>query len=139
MKNPLVSKLSSFAELAPADVDALDRLCANEHSFKAGQDLITEGESPEQVFLLIEGWACRYKILPAGERQIMAYLIPGDLCDIHIFILREMDHSIALLSDARVAAIPKAQMSRRFATVRPSRRRCSGRRWSTRRCCANGW
>jgi hypothetical protein len=30
------------------------------------------------VYLILEGFACRYKILPNGKRHIVAYLVPGD-------------------------------------------------------------
>ncbi|KQM40774.1 Crp/Fnr family transcriptional regulator [Sphingomonas sp. Leaf10] len=107
MSNPLTQKLASLANFSPDDADALDRLCRNTFDIRAGRDLIRVGDRSEQVFLLLDGWACRYKDLPDGKRQILAYLIPGDLCDPHIFIFEEMDHSIRALGDARVAAIPK--------------------------------
>ena len=62
------------------------------------------------MFLLLEGWGFRYKQLESGRRQIMAYLIPGDLCDIQIFLFDKMDHSIGLLSAARVVKIPAVEM-----------------------------
>ena len=107
MPNALTTKLSSFADLADDDRATLDQLGRNARSFKAGHELIHEGSRPEEVFLLVEGWACRYKVLPDGKRQIVAYLIPGDLCDINIFILKTMDHTIKLLGGAKVATIPK--------------------------------
>lgn len=107
MANPLTIKLAGFANFTPEDAGALDRLCRNAFTVRGGRDLIRIGDRPEQVFLLLDGWACRYKDLPDGRRQILAYLIPGDLCDPHIFIFEEMDHSIRALGDARVAAIPK--------------------------------
>lgn len=110
MANPLTAKLRNFAPLSDQDAAKLDSLCGEVRSYRAKQDLIKVGEQPEAVFLLVEGWACRYKLLPNGNRQIMAYLVPGDLCDVHIFILKQMDHSMALLSDAKVAAIPKQKM-----------------------------
>jgi len=110
--NPLAKKLSSFVDLSPDDLAHLDDICTDTRIWTAGRNLIREGDRPEVVFLLLEGWACRYKLLPDGSRQIMAYLIPGDLCDIHIFILKAMDHSIGLLSDGRVAIISKAVMQR---------------------------
>jgi CRP-like cAMP-binding protein len=115
MANPLAQKLQSFTDLSPADLARIDDLSSDVHHYKAGDDLIKEGDHPEKVFLLLKGWACRYKILPEGSRQIMAYLVPGDLCDIHIFIFKEMDHAIGLLSDAQVAAIPKSKMLRLFS------------------------
>ena len=105
MPNPFVRKLEAFCALSSAERQALERLCTEVVGVRAGEDLIQEDERPGHVHLLIEGWAYRYKLLPEGGRQILAYLIPGDLCDIHIFILRTMDHAIGLLSDARVALI----------------------------------
>jgi CRP-like cAMP-binding protein len=59
------------------------------------------------VHLILDGFACRYKLTDEGTRQIMAYLVPGDFCDLHVFILKEMDHSIATLSRCTVGDIPR--------------------------------
>lgn len=109
-KNPLIRKLETFAELEDEDKVVLRALTGVPRTYRAGQDLIREGDRPDHVFLLMQGWAQRYKILPSGARQILAYLMPGDFCDIHIFVLKSMDHSIALLNDARVVAVPAQDM-----------------------------
>jgi CRP-like cAMP-binding protein len=104
-------KMTAFVRLTPEERDVLAALPMRTVRMKAGDDLIREGDRPDRVHLLIDGWACRYKILPDGGRQILAYLIPGDLCDIHIFILKKMDHGISLLSDATVGLIdPQAML-----------------------------
>ncbi|MDQ3247170.1 MAG: Crp/Fnr family transcriptional regulator [Pseudomonadota bacterium] len=72
--------------------------------------MIREGGQPEAVFLILKGWAYRYKHLEDGRRQILAYLLPGDLCDIQIFLFEKMDHSIGLLSDAVIVKIPSAEI-----------------------------
>jgi CRP-like cAMP-binding protein len=51
---------------------------------------------------VVEGFACRYKLLPDGRRQIVSYLLPGDLCDARMFLLDRVDHSVATLSRATV-------------------------------------
>lgn len=94
----------------------------------AGTVIIEEGDRPDDVLLLISGWAYRYKILPDGSRPIMAYLVPGDLCDIHIFILETMDHGIALLSDAEIVSIPKERM---LETMRARPRVAEALWWAT--------
>jgi len=105
--NPLIRKLMGFNTLSGADREALDALCGSVVERRSGAHLIREGEQPASVFLLIDGWAFRYKYTENGGRQILAFLLPGDLCDPQVFILEQMDHSIALLSDARVVEIPK--------------------------------
>lgn len=96
--------------LGDEEVQVLESLSRNPKTYAANRDLIREGRKPEHVFLVMSGWAYRYKLLPNGNRQILAYLIPGDLCDVHIFLFDEMDHSIGLLSEAQVAAIPSDEM-----------------------------
>jgi CRP-like cAMP-binding protein len=102
--NPLIARLERFVALDAADHSVLAGLVQNVRDV-AGGDLIREGDRPDAVLLLMDGWACRYKLLPDGKRQITAFLIPGDLCDVHIFVLAQMDHSIGLLCPARVAFI----------------------------------
>ena len=41
------------------------------------------------------------------HRQIIAYLLPGDFCDLHVFILDQMDHTITTLSECLVVDIPR--------------------------------
>jgi CRP-like cAMP-binding protein len=108
--DPLLAKLDRFVALDDKDRAALRHLSHNAKRLPRGSNLICEGDKPTSVFLLLEGWAFRYKCLADGHRQIMAYLLPGDLCDVRIFLFEEMDHSIGLLSDALVAKIPAAEM-----------------------------
>jgi CRP-like cAMP-binding protein len=49
-------------------------------------------------------------MLPDGGRQILAFMLPGDFCDIHIAVLRAIDHSFVTITPARVALLPRAQM-----------------------------
>ena len=42
-------------------------------------DLLYEGEETQQIFLLLDGWACTFKRLPDGNRQIVDINVPGDI------------------------------------------------------------
>ena len=110
MANRFVNKLAGLSELAPADTAALETATSRPRRYLARQDLIREGDEPGPVFVVLEGWACRYKILPTGTRQIMAFLMPGDACDLHVRLLAEMDHGIQALTGAMVATISRTEM-----------------------------
>jgi CRP-like cAMP-binding protein len=101
----LVRKLEHGAFLSPSDVKALERSVTLVKEIGAHEDIIKEGDRPELVHVVLEGFACRYKLLPDGSRQIIAWLAPGDFCDLHIAILGRMDHSIATLSASKLALI----------------------------------
>ena len=110
MSNLLIRKLEAFAPLPEDDKRLLEEIVRTVHEVGARQDLVHEGDAPTHVQLILEGFACRYKLLPDGTRQIVAYLVPGDFCDLHVFILRVMDHTIATLSPCKVVQIPRAQI-----------------------------
>lgn len=110
MPHPLSRKLNGFADFGETDQEALEKLFRHSITGRGGEVLIEEGDRPGHVHLLVEGWAYRYKLLPDGGRQILAYLIPGDLCDFQVFLLAEMDHSIGLLSEATIALIEPDEM-----------------------------
>ena len=110
MANRFVNKLNGLAELTAADTMALENATGRPRRYVARQDLIREGDEPGPMFVMLDGWACRYKILPSGARQIMAFLMPGDACDLHIKLLAEMDHSIQALTTAMVATVTRAEM-----------------------------
>jgi CRP-like cAMP-binding protein len=108
--NRFINKLRGFATLNEGDVAALTRATANGRWVLPRHDLIREGDRPGVVFVILEGWACRYKILPNGTRQVLAYLMPGDSCDLHIALLAEMDHSIQTITEVLVATVDRRDM-----------------------------
>lgn len=108
MANHLIRKLEQFTRLSRDDKHVLEGLAGlNVRRLGRGDDVIQEGDTPRQVNLILEGWACRYKMLEDGRRQIVAFLLPGDLCDIRMFILKQMDHAIGAVSPVTLAQIPK--------------------------------
>ena len=108
MNNPLVRRLELFTRLSSADKEAIVR-ASGEHVrlFNAHEDIIREGDRAKDVNLILSGWACRYKLLEDGRRQIIAFFVPGDLCDLNIFILKEMDHSIGTITAVRLAELSR--------------------------------
>ncbi len=110
MVNRFVAKLRGFAELSDEECQALARVTSESRTYKPRQDLIREGDQPGPVFVILDGWAFRYKVLPSGSRQITAFLMPGDACDLHIGMLATMDHSIQTATSAQVATISRQVM-----------------------------
>jgi CRP-like cAMP-binding protein len=108
--NQFIEKLRRFTTLDEADFAELTRATAKVQRVGPRQDLIREGDRPGPVFVILEGWAFRYKILPSGTRQVLAYLMPGDSCDLHIGLLAEMDHSIQSVTNVSFATIDRFDM-----------------------------
>ena len=107
MANLLTRKLELFGTLPEDDKRLLDDIVKRSRKLASHQDIIREADIPQDVHLVLEGFACRYKVLPNGSRQIFAYMVPGDFCDLNVFILGQMDHCIGTLSACRVVDIPR--------------------------------
>src|SRR5580700_5133557 len=103
--NLLVAKLAQFARLSDRDVGVLDALYQREERFRAGENISIEGKAPRSAFVVTRGIACRYRLMPDGRRQILTILIPGDFFDLHGFLLKATDHSVATIGPTRIAAI----------------------------------
>lgn len=108
MSNPLIMKLEYGARLTDMDRAVLYDLTRITRRVARHRDISPEGERPENVHLVVEGFACRYKTLTDGRRQIMALLVPGDFCDLHVAILGEMDHSIGTSWGCTIVDIPRS-------------------------------
>jgi CRP-like cAMP-binding protein len=107
--NPLICRLEQFRRLSAEDKRILERITAERiRVLRPREDIIREGDKPTQINVILSGWACRYKELEDGRRSIMAFLVPGDLYDQNVFILREMDHSVGTLTAVRMAEIPQS-------------------------------
>lgn len=110
MENLLTRKLEKFAPLSLDDRRLLDDIVTPSRLVAARSDLIREGDASNDVRLILDGFACRYKLVATGARQIVGYLLPGDFCDLNVFILKAMDHSIGTLSQCTVVDIPRRRI-----------------------------
>jgi CRP-like cAMP-binding protein len=106
MTNPLIRHLEQFGSLPENEKQVLESLVARSASFRSDQDLVSDGDVVTECRLLLTGFACRYKLLPDGRRQIMSFQIPGDICDLQGLLLNKLDHSISALVPSTVALIP---------------------------------
>jgi CRP-like cAMP-binding protein len=103
-------KLAHFIELSALELDVLRSMPARVRDVQARKDIVVDGHWPEESSLITEGFACRYKLLGEGRRQIMAFLIPGDICDLRALLTGKMDHTVATLNNSRIATISRQKI-----------------------------
>lgn len=106
MSNPLLMKLAAGAGLSENDRVTLDFLCRRSRQVTPRSDLITEGERPEYAHVVLDGFACRSKLMPSGGRQVLALLVPGDFCYPNEAILGPIDHTVGTLTPCKIVDIP---------------------------------
>jgi CRP-like cAMP-binding protein len=110
LRSSLALKLDFGADLDSDDVEQLDRISTSGRNIAVGGDLILEGDGTAFTHFVHSGIACRYKLLPDGGRAIVALLLPGDFCDLHVSLLDRMDNSIGALTDCVVSRLPTEEL-----------------------------
>lgn len=111
----LAKKLNTFLPLSPDELNCLAELQAPTTTVKRGRQLIHEGQTGHKVFVLQAGWACSYKDLPSGGRQIISFPIAGDCVGLRSVLLRTADHSFEALTDSLVSPVDGSRMLQTFS------------------------
>jgi CRP-like cAMP-binding protein len=112
--------------LTPDETKYFETISSRVLQARRQDDLFKDGECPREVSLLLQGFACQYKLLEGGKRQITRLLVPGDFCNIQNVLFERLDYSVGALTDSGFAMIP-CQRLRDWAARSP---RIAGALWS---------
>lgn len=106
MYTDLFLKTHRTPVLNETEVAALESGVARTATYSARQIFIRQQTPLTQCTLLLEGFVERFKDTPEGRRQILAIHVPGDFVDLHSYPLKRLEHSVAALTDIKVALFP---------------------------------
>jgi CRP-like cAMP-binding protein len=93
MTHPLIRKLRRISSLSGEEERVLEEATLRTRVYGPDEDVVSEGDHPTECHLLLSGFACRYKLLAEGKRQILSFQVPGDFCDLEGFVVGRMDHN----------------------------------------------
>jgi CRP-like cAMP-binding protein len=108
----LVRKLHRQSPLSQRDRAGLSRaLSLDIRSVRTRSTVGETGAVPKKLAVMLEGWACCYRLLSGGRRQLVAYYLPGDICDLHTLFTPRPDTIIVLLAGARIARLSRESLA----------------------------
>ena len=84
--------------LLQGGVNPMDALGGTVITYRGGEDIVRVGERMENIFVIQQGWAIRYRRLEDGRRQILNFLLPGDIFDNSAILEVEADHAISAVT-----------------------------------------
>ena len=79
----IIRKLENVLLLKDKEKQAIKDLSIKTITLHSDQDIMKAGDQPTQCCLVIDGFACAYKLTSEGKRQIISLYIPGDICELH--------------------------------------------------------
>ncbi|MDB5412638.1 MAG: putative transcriptional regulatory protein Crp/Fnr family, partial [Rubritepida sp.] len=111
IENRLIRKLQNYVRFSEIEEIELERLVSeNQFVVPPREDIVPQGSRPDFHHIVVDGWACHYKDLVNGRRQITAFCLPGDLCTDSVSLLRHTSHSVGSLTSVRIAQVSSSTM-----------------------------
>jgi len=95
---------------------------------RAGEQIAVRNQVSNDVFVLCTGWAFRYYQLSDGRRQILRFLLPGDLFSPIAVFEKAFHYSVKALTEVQVSGFSRSEISARCAVS-------SGVRWAIAKSC----
>jgi CRP-like cAMP-binding protein len=86
-------------------------------ALQAGTEIIRANDESFELYTLYSGWAFRFKILPDGRRQILNFLLPGDLLGLQAAMFEASRHGIEALTDVELCELPRNKMWELFGQM----------------------
>lgn len=109
----ILRQMDTFRKLSAEEARFVADFKSGEIRCDAGMNLISEGAFSPHLYTVLEGWGFRYKTLEDGRRQILNFLVPGDMVGLQGALLEQMDHSVDALTPMRLCVFERS----RFMTI----------------------
>ena len=106
----LLAKLRCYDKVSEEEEQVLRAAAGDTLKFRRGETLVRARTELSASTLLVDGLIHSYKDLDDGSRQTVQLAVPGDFIDLHSFVMKEVDHNLAALSDCRVVKFPHARI-----------------------------
>jgi CRP-like cAMP-binding protein len=106
-----------FAALAPLDgeaITALEDATDRARAIRARRELWAEGDRITGPQLVVSGWGARSRVLDDGRRQILSFLLPGDLIGMGSHAQPLSTSAVIAMTDLGVCTPPAVGSSERL-------------------------
>jgi CRP-like cAMP-binding protein len=108
-----VRSLPAFTKLPDDRIDFIQSMKSNHLRYDAGSWIIHAGAAAE-LYTLFSGWAFRFKTLPDGRRQILNFMLPGDLIGLQASLFSDALYDVVALTAVELCVFPRSRIWRLF-------------------------
>lgn len=109
-------RLPIFKPAAPGELDFILSHKRGQRIVPEAGTVIAEGESADRIYTVLSGWAFRFKTLPDGRRQILNFLLPGDIVGIQAELPGPSSHGVDALTTLSLCAFARDTVWQVFQT-----------------------
>jgi len=101
-RHPFLTRLSHYIGLSNSDLHSLWRLIEGELSVCKRRDLVVDGYEYNKLCFVEDGFAARYKLLRNGKRQIVNFVLPGDVVGLPGSFVEKARYSVIAVTELKL-------------------------------------
>lgn len=83
-------------------------------SADAKRNLVRVGEPIRDIIVVCEGIAFRHRVLASGQRQILSFVLPGEVVSAAMVVTPFFSYMVQALTPVRYCAIPRGDLYRKL-------------------------
>jgi CRP-like cAMP-binding protein len=106
-----------FKPITPEELNVINQIKRDHLSVPAGGEIVRAGDEAPELYTLYSGWAFRFKTLPDGRRQILNFLLPGDLLGLQAAMFDAALHGIEALTEVELCVLPRRDIWKLFGDM----------------------
>lgn len=110
-----LDRLLRRSPLDSEEQQAILGLSSHAEQYRPNFDIVSVGETVDHSCLIVHGLAGRYDQMADGLRQLNAFHIDGDMCDLHSVVCPTAAWGIVALTTTTVLQVPHSQLRRLVA------------------------
>ena len=100
--------------LSDDELSIADHYRTSHHSLDKGEHIYHEGDVPDEVYSLTEGWVLIYHLMADGHRQILEVLLPGAFFGFQPDLQAPITHSAVCVTAVSVCGFARARIQKLF-------------------------
>ncbi|OQM76177.1 Crp/Fnr family transcriptional regulator [Manganibacter manganicus] len=102
--------LPAFRPFTSDELAFISQFKKGELTVAKGSTVLIEGTHSAHLYTVLFGWGFRYKLLEDGRRQVLNYVMPGDMIGLQGSIMGEMEHSVEALSNLMLCVFERDEL-----------------------------
>jgi CRP-like cAMP-binding protein len=110
-------KCGLFKPVSTDELAFINDMKRDHLKMSAGSEIIRAEQESAELYTLYAGWAFRFKTLPDGRRQILNFLLPGDLLGLQAAMFDNAQHGVAALTDVELCLLPRGKVWELFGQM----------------------
>ncbi len=103
-------RLAVFKPNTEEEIDFIDAMKRGQIQVLAGREIVHQGDRDPRLYSVLSGWAFRFKTLTDGRRQILNFLLPGDLIGFQAQLLGDSEHGVEALTEVELCVFSRSKI-----------------------------